>query len=324
VNLADTLAARIAAEGALRLDAWMAACNAAYYGAADPLGRDFTTAPEISQIFGELIGGWIADIWLRAGRPPVRLVELGPGRGTLMADAQRVLVRLPGWDAPLHLVETSPTLRAVQARALPQAQWHDSLADVPDDRPLLLVANEFFDAIPIRQRQGGKERHVGVGFAPIWQDSPGPDGEWSEAGTAIAGEIGARLARHGGAALIIDYGNAGPAMDTLQAIRGGAAADPFAAPGQSDLTAHVDFAALARAAGVPAFGPVGQGPFLHALGIVARAEALKGGRDIATAAAISAAVLRLTAPGQMGALFKAMALIGRGWPAPAGFGMETA
>jgi SAM-dependent MidA family methyltransferase len=324
VSLTESLAARIAAEGPLRLDAWMAACNAAYYGAADPLGRDFTTAPEISQMFGELIGGWIADLWLRAGRPPVRLVELGPGRGTLMADAQRVLARVPGWDAPLHLVETSPTLRALQGRALSQAQWHDALAEVPDDRALLLVANEFFDALPVRQRRAGKELHVGAGFQPVWEESPGPDGEWSDASAAIAAQIGARLSAHGGAALIIDYGNAGPAMDTLQAIRAGVAADPFAAPGQSDLTAHVDFAALARAAGVPAFGPVGQGPFLHALGIVARAEALKRGRDSATAAAISAALVRLTAPGQMGALFKAMALIGRGWPAPAGFGMESA
>jgi len=312
----------------------MAACNSAYYAAADPLGRDFTTAPEISQMFGEMIGGWIGDLWLRAGAPPFDLVELGPGRGTLLADALRVLARLPGLAAALRvqLVETSPALRAEQAARLAgwPVHWHADQGPLPADRPLIVVANEFFDALPIRQRRAGQELHVGLdgeGFAPLWQPAAGPDAEWSEAGAAVMDALAARLAAQGGAALIIDYGHdGGQAGDTLQALRGGEPVSPFADPGAHDLTAHVDFAALAgmaQAHGLSAHGPVAQGEFLGRLGIVARAAALKSGKDHASAATISAALYRLTAPQQMGAIFRALALTAPGWPAPAGFGMAA-
>ncbi|WP_243453538.1 SAM-dependent methyltransferase, partial [Polymorphobacter multimanifer] len=163
-ELADALAARIASDGPLRLDAWMAACNSHYYAAQDPLGRDFTPAPEVSQLFGEMLGRWIGDLWLRAGQPPLTLVELGPGRGTLMADALRLLARIPGFTPSLALVEPSPTLRAVQATTLAQhpPEWHDDLSTLPTDTALIVIANEFFDALPIRQHLGqGQERAVG-------------------------------------------------------------------------------------------------------------------------------------------------------------------
>jgi NADH dehydrogenase [ubiquinone] 1 alpha subcomplex assembly factor 7 len=331
VSLAQTLAARIAAEGPLRLDEWMAACNAAYYGGEDPLGRDFTTAPEISQMFGEMIGAWVGDLWLRAGKPAFHLVELGPGHGTLMADALRVFERLPGMaDAvQLHLVETSLPLRAVQRRRLAgwPAQWHAQVAQLPGDLPLIIIANEFFDALPIRQRRAGRElfvTHDSGQFLPIWLDSPGEDAEWSEASLAIAAELAARIAAQSGAALIVDYGYGAQsaAPDTLQAVRGGQRVSPFLHPGEHDLTAHVDFAALASAAAGHALavhGPLAQGALLGALGIAARAEALKTGKPIAAAAAITAALQRLTAPQQMGAIFQAMAWTAPLWPAPAGF-----
>lgn len=328
--LAEVLAARIAADGPMRLDAWMAACNAAYYAARDPFGAagDFVTAPEISQMFGELVGGWIGDLWVRAGRPRARLVELGPGRGTLMADAQRVLARLPGFaDAvPLALVETSPVLRAAQAQQL-RAEWYDRVEDVPDDLPLIVVANEFFDALPVRQFDGrGSERGIGAGFAPVKVPAPGTQaGEVCEAGAAIVAHLGDRLRARGGAILVIDYGYAGEnqamaGLDSLQATRNHAVADPFADPGESDLTAHVDFSALGRAAGeVRVSGMVTQGVWLTRLGIEARARQLQAGAVPAAAAKVAAALVRLTAPAQMGSLFKVMALSAHGWPVPAGF-----
>jgi SAM-dependent MidA family methyltransferase len=338
MTLAAQLAARIAADGPLRLDAWMAACNAAYYGGEDPLGRDFTTAPEISQMFGEMIGAWVGDLWLRAGKPAFHLVELGPGHGTLMADALRLLGRLPGLaDAvQLHLVETSMPLRSLQRSRLSgwAAQWHSRVDELPADRPLIALANEFFDALPIRQRRGGRELFVdwqdGL-FLPVWQASPGGDGEWSEAALAVAGQLAERIAVQGGALLAIDYGHsgapAGSAPDTLQAVRRGERVSPFLHPGEHDLTAHVDFAALAQVAaarGLAVHGPAAQGAFLGRLGIAARAEALKAGKSAAEAGAVTAALLRLTAPQQMGALFQAMAMTARHWPAPAGFAMEGA
>ncbi len=326
--LADRLAADIAANGPMRLDRWMAACNAEYYAGRDPFGAqgDFVTAPEISQVFGELIGGWIADIWQRAGSPRAWLVELGPGRGTLMADAQRVTQRVLGFaDAvSLALVETSPTLRAAQSERL-SAQWFDQFEDIPADRPIILIANEFFDALPIRQHLGdGTERAVALtesGFAATAIPADGPAAETSPASTVLAAAIGARLAAQGGAALIIDYGYAGTrAMDSLQALRHHSTADPFSDPGTADLTAHVDFSALATAA-APArsWGPVPQGVFLSRLGIETRAAVLKTRADRSTAATIEAALVRLTAPTAMGALFKALALTAPNWPAPAGF-----
>ncbi len=368
-GLADRLRACIAAAGPMRLDRWMAACNAHYYATRDPFGAagDFTTAPEISQMFGELVGAWVADLWVRAGSPAARLVELGPGRGTLMADALRVLRRLPDFAerVTVELVETSPALRAAQAERVPGAVWRDVLDDVPGDRPVIVVANEFFDALPVRQvrsvplqRAGGATRAAsggGVVFAehgPAATDSPPPTpaasgrkaeravaltdlgftpvwlptdsartGEWSEAGEAMAAAVSERLRTRGGAALIIDYGYAGEAPgDSLQAVRGHATADPFSHPGESDLTAHVDFSALATVAGEGRVsGPVAQGVWLARLGIEARAAALKARATPHQAAAIEAALVRLTAPAQMGALFKVMALSAPAWPAPAGF-----
>jgi NADH dehydrogenase [ubiquinone] 1 alpha subcomplex assembly factor 7 len=354
--LAELLARRIAADGPLTIAAYMAEALGhpahGYYITRDPLGAtgDFTTAPEISQMFGEMIGAWCAERWQAMGRPdPVLLVELGPGRGTLMADALRVLERVPGLATALrlHLVETSPALRARQRAALGArpAHWHDRLDSVPDG-PLLLVANEFFDALPIRQlvrtEAGWAERCVGLapdgrGLAfvhdgatapllvpPALRDAPaGSVVELCPAGAAVAAAIGARLAAAGGAALIIDYGYAGPACgDTLQAVRAHRHADILAEPGLADLTAHVDFAALARAAegaGCRGHGPVGQGDFLKALGIGLRAEQLRRLATPAQARDIEAALARLTGDDQMGRLFKVLALTDAGASVPAGF-----
>ena len=339
-NLAAALAARIRQHGPMRLHDWMAACNQHYYATRDPLGTkgDFITAPEVSQLFGEMLGGWLGDLWLRAGAPsPVRLVELGPGRGTLMADAARVLARIPGFAAAcrLTLIETSPVLiHAQQARLqhLWHATWANSLDDVPEDAPLLVLANEFFDALPIRQPAGpAHERAVTLtdaGFAPTTLPaSPGqPAGEWSPAAEALVANLARRLARHGGAALLIDYGHDGSTDigtgDTLQALSAHAPANPFANPGEHDLTAHVDFGRLITAATTAApvmpHGPTPQGAFLAALGIEARAEQLRRAQP-AAAAALMAGLARLTAAGQMGLLFKAMALTAPGWPTPCGF-----
>ena len=340
--LAERLARAIALAGPMPVAQFMAAANTHYYATRDPLGADgdFTTAPEISQMFGELVGAWASDLWDRAGRPDAAWVELGPGRGTLTADARRVMARA-GWHPPIHLVETSPVLRATQARALPDATWHDDTATLPDDRALLVVANEFFDALPIRQlvrgRDGWRERLVACQdtlFLPI-AGPPLPDAiipqalhaappgsviETSPASVAIADALARRLAAQGGAALVVDYGYEGPAVgDTLQAVRRHAYANPFEAPGEQDLTAHVDLATLAAAAqrgGATAWGPVGQGALLERLGIAARAQALASAAP-GEADAIAAAHARLV--GEMGSLFQALALTAPGWPTPAGF-----
>jgi SAM-dependent MidA family methyltransferase len=310
-----------------------------YYRTRDPLGAqgDFTTAPEISQMFGELIGLWSAEVWRAMGEPsPVRLVELGPGRGTLMADALRAARVLPAFRSAtaVHLVETSPALRARQEAALAPTRaavsWHGDLAEVPDG-PAIVVANEFFDALPIRQfvgtERGWCERLVGLsegglalGLAPEPARDvplpvrPGATLEWPAAGVALIGTLAARLAAQGGAALIIDYGHARSGFgDTLQAVRAHAYADPLADPGEADLTAHVDFAMLAsagRSAGATVHGPVLQGDFLRALGIDARAAAIRQRATPVQGDAIDAAVARLTGSGegQMGELFKVLGL----------------
>nr|WP_284699644.1 SAM-dependent methyltransferase [Sphingomonas lycopersici] len=317
----------------------MAAANAHYYATRDPLGAagDFTTAPEISQMFGELIGLWAADLWDRAGRPADALwVELGPGRGTLTADALRAM-RAAGFIPPVHFVETSPVLRAEQAKRVADAVWHDDVEDLPSDRPLIIVANEFFDALPIRQlvraANGWHERLVAcqdVLFLPIAgkqvPDSVIPEGlrdaapgaiiETSPASVGIMRVLAARIVAQGGALLAIDYGYQGPAIgDTLQAVRGHAFANPFDEPGERDLTAHVDFATLGlvgHASGAIASGPVDQGDLLRALGIDARAAALaqKDPRVLAD---------RDRLVEDMGTLFKALAIRHPDWPQPAGF-----
>ncbi len=375
--LGEKLAALIAANGPMTVAEYMAAClgdpEHGYYMRREPFGRggDFITAPEISQIFGELIGAWAAATWEAMGRPsPFILAELGPGRGTLTADLIRAARVRPEFGAAvnLHLVESSPRLRTAQgetlARAGLAATWHDRI-ESPPAGPLILVANEFFDALPIRQfvrtEAGWAERMVGVDAdgrlafglraseqlptsfrrkpesiagGPTWPavgdkrhglrwtpasagvtERSAPEGEileTSPAAAAIMSEVASRIAKDGGAALIIDYGYASPAFgDTLQAVRHHRYDDPLAAPGEADLTAHVDFAALARAASEAGARPrpvTTQGELLARLGIAARAERLSRDKDAATRAAIASAAARLTAPEAMGELFKVLAV----------------
>jgi SAM-dependent MidA family methyltransferase len=270
---------------------------------------------------------------------PVRLVELGPGRGTLMADALRAMAVMPGLSEAidLHLVETSPTLRAAQGTRL-QATWHNALAAVPPGA-MLLVANEFFDALPIRQfiLTGGawRRRMVGVeGNELVFLGGEPEPGlglagkaddifETSPASAGIVGEIAGRLASHPGAALIVDYGHITPGPgDTLQAVQNHQYAPVLAEPGEADLTAHVDFTALAEAArkaGAAVHGPLAQGAFLNSLGIRERADRLHQNTDPDQQREIAAALLRLTSADAMGELFKVMALSDAGAPPPAGF-----
>jgi len=322
--LEQELRRRIAEQGPIGVADYMAAANAHYYATRDPFGAagDFVTAPEISQMFGELTGVWLADLWQRAGRPEeARYVELGPGRGTLAADALRAM-RAARLEPPVELVETSPALRAAQAGRVANARWHDDLSTLPASGPLLVVANEFFDALPIDQVDiAGRRLAIGFENGRFARDGEVAH-EASPASRAIIEELARRLAAQGGAALIVDYGYARPGGgDTLQAVSRHAFADPFEAPGTRDLTAHVDFSALAKAAraqGVHAFGPVGQGDWLDAMGLPLRAAALaKSAPDRVDE--IAEARDRLTAPARMGRLFKALALVAPGWPEPAGF-----
>jgi len=349
-ELGRLIARRIALTGPISIADFMAEAlghpRLGYYRRAMPLGAegDFTTAPEISQMFGELLGAWLAERWLAMGQPaPVRLVELGPGRGTLMADALRATRGVPGFHAALdlHLVETSEPLKVAQAAALAAfaPTWHERFDDVPAG-PLLLVANEFFDALPVRQfhrtAEGWRERMVGLApdgalrlalapgltpFASVLPDAAvGAEAELSEAGRTLAAAIGARLGRDGGWALIIDYGyDQSLSGASLQAVRGHRGAGILDRPGETDLSAHVDFEALASAAAMPAFGPAGQGDFLRRLGILERAQSLKRQASPDQARAIDAALARLIAPDQMGTLFRVLAVGDTRSAAPAGF-----
>ena len=315
---------RILSEGPMTVEAFMAACNDYYYATRDPLGAsgDFTTAPEISQMFGELVGACLADCWTRAGKPNEAIyVELGPGRGTLAADALRV-IRSASLDPQVHFVETSPLLREAQAKAAPGATWHDDLSSLPD-APMLLVANEFLDALPIRQFVAGIERKVVIAAGGLAFDRDGKIVETSPARDQAMADLASKLAAFGGAALLIDYGHSRRASgDTLQAVRGHRFAPVLDKPGEQDLTAHVDFettALAAREAGAAATAVVSQGQWLGRLGIAARAQALarlhpNRRQDI------EAALDRLCSPDQMGGLFKVIALHSPDWPAPAGFG----
>lgn len=343
---------RIRLTGPISVADYMTACLAdpedGYYTTSpEPFGRDgdFITAPEVSQMFGELIGGWVVATWIAMGAPsPVHLVELGPGRGTLMADILRTARLRPAFmDAvAVHLVEVSPKLRHRQgetlgnlAGALKRApQWHDHLSAVPEG-PTILIANEFFDALPIRQfvktGKGWCERVVGLdaagqlafgvssvalaeGLVPAAARAAavGAILEVSPASAAIAAEIGTRIAAQRGAALLIDYGYLRSAPgDTLQALSRHAFADPLAEPGKADLTAHVDFEALALAAieaGADPMTPLTQGEFLLRLGLLERAGQLGAGKDAATQERLRGEVERLAAPDQMGELFKVLAL----------------
>lgn len=314
---------RIREQGPITVEAYMEACNDYYYAARDPLGAkgDFTTAPEISQMFGEIVGAALAACWKRAGSPADAIyAELGPGRGTLASDALRVL-RPAGFRGEVHFVETSPVLRDAQALTIADAQWHDLVEDLPK-APLLLVANEFFDALPVRQLVGGVERRVVVAANGLAFDRDGEIVETSPARQAAAGQIASRIAENGGVALIIDYGHERTAPgDTLQAVRAHRFAPVLDNPGEHDLTAHVDFESIARAAaerGALVSPVVGQGEWLNRLGIRDRAEALSRS-NAERARDIARALHRLTAPEEMGELFKVMAIHSANWPAPAGF-----
>ena len=350
----------IAADGPISVATYMALCLGhplhGYYATRDPFGRagDFITAPEISQMFGELIGLWAAAVWQAMGAPArVALVELGPGRGTLMADALRAARVVPAFTTALHvhLVETSPVLQRRQEESLApfgvSIAWHREFAAVPSS-PVIVIANEFFDALPVHQAvktaSGWHERMVGIapderlafalhpdpipGFGAVVPEavanaSPGAVYEWRSAD--LVSDIGRRVVQDGDAALIIDYGHVESALgETLQAMGRHGFADPLAAPGEVDLTAHVDFAALARTAGAVGarvHGPVSQGNFLRRLGIEERAAALRANATAAQAGDIDAALSRLTGVGRgaMGELFKAVAFTDPKLGAPPGF-----
>lgn len=338
--LARIIAAQIHATGPISLSEYMRICllhsEHGYYATRDPFGTkgDFTTAPEISQIYGELLGLALAQVWLDQGRPaPFALAEIGPGRGTLMADVLRAIRVVPGMTdaAQVFLVEASPHLRQVQRDCLGAVTHLDTASDLPD-MPLFLLANEFFDALPIQQFQrvegGWAERLVSVqgdalvmGLGPVLPGRDAPMGEVLERcpeALPVMREIAGRIARHGGAAIIVDYGGWNGRGDTFQALRGHAPDDPLANPGEADLTAHVDFAPLAaeaHAAGAQISALTTQGALLAALGVQARAARLLAAGD----QGVGAAVHRLTAPDQMGQLFKALAVWPRGAPPVPGF-----
>lgn len=321
--LERALRERIQAEGPITVEAYMQACNEYYYATRDPLGQsgDFTTAPEISQMFGELVGAALAECWARAGSPAEAIyAELGPGRGTLAADALRVL-RAAGFAGEAHLVETSPVLRQMQMHAVPGSHIHECVDDLPA-RPLLLVANEFLDALPVQQHVGAMERRVTVAGGGLAFDRDGEIVETSPARDEAVRAIAARLAEHGGVALLIDYGHARSSRgDTLQAVRAHRYASVLDSPGEQDLTAHVDFEAVqsvAEAAGASVTPLVTQGEWLIRLGIEARTAALARSNSDRTDD-IETALHRLTDEDQMGELFKVVAIHAPDWPQPAGF-----
>ncbi len=338
--LARLIAAQIRMSGPMPLSDYMRLCllhpRHGYYATRDPFGAkgDFTTAPEISQMFGEMVGLALAQAWLDQGRPtPFALAEIGPGRGTLMADILRAIRILPGMAeaARVHLVEASAHLRQVQRDRLGAVTHLGDAAELPE-MPLFLVVNEFFDALPIRQFQRGPEGwaermvtlddagELALGLGPPIPGAPGPQmirETCPEAGPIVQ-TIAARIAAHGGAAIAIDYGDWDGQGDTFQALRRHRPEDPLANPGEADLTAHVDFRMIAHFAGVSGARVsrmVTQGEWLARLGIEARARRLQAAGD----AGAMAALHRLTAPGEMGHLFKALAFWAPGAPVPPGF-----
>ena len=349
----------IAANGPMSLAAYMQRALAdphyGYYmqrrpfGAAAADGGDFITAPEVSQMFGELLGAWLADLWQRMGQPTAFcLAEVGPGRGTLMADILRAATVLPGFAeaAAIHFIETSPALRELQKQAVPQAQFNDSLADLPP-LPCLLVGNEFFDALPIHQYKktpaGWTEVMVDrQGDGLVFADGATGASPFSDALTAVCppeladgsivescptgetamAQLSNHIARHGGAALLIDYGHAKPGSgDSFQALTHHKYVDPLDAPGLADLTAHVNFpllAHIAAQAGLSIAPITEQGAFLENLGLSLRAQALmqaSPGRE----KQINAERLRLAAPQEMGSLFKVLGIAHKDMPPMAGF-----
>ncbi len=345
--LADLLKRRIATTGPITLADYMSEAllhpEHGYYTTRDPLGAtgDFVTSPEISQMFGEMIGLCLAQAWIDQGRPNGVLAELGPGRGTLMQDILRATKGVAGFhDAlDLHLVEASPVLRAAQSARLPNPTFHADVSTLPD-APLFLVANEFFDALPVRQFQrdgtGWRERMVGLegdtltiglsAAAPIdlleHRLADTKDGDLVEvcpALPAIMGQIGERIGTHGGAALIIDYGDWRSQGDTLQALRGHQPVDPLDAPGTADLTTHVDFEVITQSAAPARYTRITpQGVFLERLGITQRAQSLAQSMSGDVLESHIAAHRRLTHPSEMGDLFKVVGIYPDAHTPPAG------
>ena len=356
-SLAHYLRRLIQASGPVTVERYMAEAlgnpKYGYYATQNPIGAagDFITSPEVSQMFGELIGLWCADTWQKIGSPaPVRWIEIGPGRGTLMRDAVRASRALPAFheSSDINLVETSPVLRACQEKSLQDTEvtWHERFHDLPPGAALV-VANELFDALPIHQFErtvrGWRERMVdntadgdgfrfvlgplGAAFALVpetLREAPlGSVVEVSPACVGLMRDVAERVVNEGGAAIIIDYGSLeNRPRDTLQAVVEHRSHDVLEAPGSADLCAHVDFATLAQTAvktGAEVWGPVLQGDFLEALGIRARAAQLKQAATHPQAADIDSALSRLTEPGQMGTLFKVLAISSPGTPTLSGF-----
>jgi len=355
--LADKLKSIIELQGPMSVSDFMGHCLSdpehGYYMVRDPFGAkgDFVTAPEVSQLFGELLGAWCVAMWAQIGSPSaINLVEIGPGRGTLAADLIRTAALRGAYRDALnvHLVETSPRLRDQQEKKLAtfdqDVTWHERLDQVPGG-PMILIANELFDALPIHQfqyRQGHwLERIVGLQDGELVFGTGGREDvanqvmtseahppeeaivERCPVGEALATQIGDRIMADGGAALLIDYGYVKPGFgDTLQALRDHAPADILATPGEADLTAHVNFHALKGAAsqsGALVQGPVDQGDFLLDLGLLERAGQLGNGKSSAIQDQLHDAVERLAAPAQMGQLFKVMAVTQPGIPV---FGLD--
>lgn len=349
--LEQSLIAQITAQGPISIADYMATClfhpEHGYYSTRAPFGTsgDFITAPEVSQMFGELIGMTLAQTWMDQGQPArVVLAELGPGRGTLMADILRTIRAVPAFAAAcdVHLVEASERLRAEQAETLKGHTpiWHDTCETLPEDAPLFLVANEFFDALPIRQfvrdGAGWRERQVGVaggalrfglsdatpvaGLTHRMEDTK--EGDLVELCTQavnITQQIGARLEANGGAALIFDYGDWRSLGDTLQALHAHEKVSPLHKPGQSDLTAHVDFEALITNLPCTHSRVTPQGVFLERLGITQRAQALAQNLRGKALDEHIAAHRRLTHPDEMGTVFKTIALFPSVCPPPPGY-----
>lgn len=361
--LGTVIADMIAADGPMPVDRYMALAlgheRHGYYMGRDPFGRagDFITAPEVSQMFGELIGIWCAAGWQMMDAPAEwNLIELGPGRGTLLADLVRACSVMPGLrdGMKVHLVEMSPALKTMQAETLKragiEATWHDRLEDVPDGQSLI-IANEFFDALPISQlqKQAGHwhERVVGLtpagkltfglasdpvapALVPAWAATAadGEIAEFSSVRDAVAREVGRRITKDMGAALIIDYGHMRSAAgDTLQAIRKHQFAEVLAQPGEADITSHVDFEALTDAItadGAKSYGPVVQGDFLIKMGLKEREEMLRARADARQRIRLSKGAQRLVSGNQMGQLFKVLAVTHPDMPKPAPFNVEPA
>lgn len=350
MSLKKRLEAEIAAAGPMTAAAYVNAClhdpRDGYYATRPALGEDgdFITAPMVSQMFGELLGLWAVQLWRLMGlHAPVRLVEMGPGDGTLIADMLRAAGRAdPGFlrAAEVWLVEVSEPLKARQRETLFQhaPRWASHLSEIPEGAPVILVANELLDCLPARQfvrtPDGWAERRIGLdetgdlafglspapsGFAPSFEAEEGALVEICDAQEQLGEAVGARIARDGGAALFIDYGRDKPGTgDTLQALKAHRKVDPLGCPGEADLTVHADFPAFVRAArlaGVEATPIRGQGDFLKRLGIQSRAAALVSAQPD-KGEIIARQLARLIDPDQMGTLFKAVAIHSPGLPVP--------